>query len=333
MDKIELEGVDSLRHRKNLLAFSGGTDSSALFFLLIRHEIEFDIAIVDYQKRPNSRLETEYAKKLAIKFGKRLFLKECPIKGGNFEKRARECRYSFFEKIIAEHGYDNLITAHQLEDMLEWSLMQLCKGAGLVEMVGMKPIEKREGFYLVRPLLYTPKSAIMDYLKTNEIRYFIDKTNEDISYKRNYFRHKYAKELVNECAAGLSRSFRYLNLDKETLLSKMEPKIFKDLYIFKNTGEDTLNLRYIDYALKRLGYLASSAQKREILRTRKGVLGSKFAVSITKNRIFVSPYVKGKMPKKFKEACRVSRIPPLHRCYIFEKGIDPLEIKKSIASF
>jgi len=47
---------------KNLLAFSGGVDSSALFFILLEKKIPFDIAIVNYHKREQSKKEVEYGK-------------------------------------------------------------------------------------------------------------------------------------------------------------------------------------------------------------------------------------------------------------------------------
>ncbi len=48
---------------------------------------------------------------------------------------------------------DNLITAHQLNDQLEWLLMRLVKGAGLVELLGLAPVVERDGYRVVRPLL------------------------------------------------------------------------------------------------------------------------------------------------------------------------------------
>ena len=52
---------------KNLLAFSGGIDSTALFFMLLEQNIDFDMAIVDYGIRAQSKDEVAYAKELAHK--------------------------------------------------------------------------------------------------------------------------------------------------------------------------------------------------------------------------------------------------------------------------
>ena len=55
----------------NLLAFSAGIDSTALFFLMMEEEILFDIAIVDYNQRLQSKDEVIYATQLAHKYNKK----------------------------------------------------------------------------------------------------------------------------------------------------------------------------------------------------------------------------------------------------------------------
>ena len=57
--------LNLLKSKKNLLAFSAGVDSTALFFLLNDSNIDFDIAIVDYGLREQSKNEVAHAKNLA----------------------------------------------------------------------------------------------------------------------------------------------------------------------------------------------------------------------------------------------------------------------------
>ena len=59
----------------NLLAFSAGVDSTALFFWLVEKNIPFDIAIVNYHTRPTSNEEVAYAKELAKSLIKKFMLK------------------------------------------------------------------------------------------------------------------------------------------------------------------------------------------------------------------------------------------------------------------
>ena len=129
----------AIKESKNLLAFSAGIDSTALFFLLLEDNISFDIAIVDYNLREQSKKEIAYAKELAKTYNKKIFIKEVFLDGSNFEKKARDVRYTFFKEITEEYNYNTLLTAHQLDDKLEWFMMQLSKGAGLYELIGLNP--------------------------------------------------------------------------------------------------------------------------------------------------------------------------------------------------
>ncbi|NPA28128.1 MAG: tRNA lysidine(34) synthetase TilS, partial [Epsilonproteobacteria bacterium] len=176
---IEKNVANFLKTSKNLLAFSGGVDSTALFFILKNLEIEFDIAIVDYALREEAYKEIEYAKSLAKEHNKKIFIKRAPKFSSNFEANAREFRYSFFKEIIKEHNYNSLITAHQLNDKIEWFLMRFSKGAGVSELSGMSKIEREDEFFLVRPLLDISKDELLEFLEKNRIKYFIDKSNFD----------------------------------------------------------------------------------------------------------------------------------------------------------
>ena len=65
---LELQTLELLKGKKNLLAFSGGVDSTALFFLLLKSDIRFDIAIVNYGQREQSKEEVLYAQELSNRY-------------------------------------------------------------------------------------------------------------------------------------------------------------------------------------------------------------------------------------------------------------------------
>ncbi|WP_263832004.1 tRNA lysidine(34) synthetase TilS [Sulfurospirillum oryzae] len=314
--------LTSLRRTKNLLAFSGGGDSTALFFLLLAHNIPFDIAHVNYQTREQSSVEEAYAKRLAEMYHKHLFSFTCKLENANFEHYAREERYTFFEAVIQEHGYENLLTAHHLGDQLEWFLMQLTRGAGLVEMLGMQEVESREHYTLMRPLLHVSKKKLQDYLEEHNITYFNDASNDSFKHLRNKFRHDYATPLIDAYEEGIAKSFAYLEEDRKRLLPH-QPKRLKELFILPKDADDLINIRQIDKILKLLGILVSKAQRDEILKTESCVIGGKIAVCFEKERIFIAPYLKHDMEKHFKEVCRKARIPSKIRPYLYTSGIDP----------
>ena len=313
--------LERLLEKSNLLAFSAGIDSTALFFKMLKKGIEFDIAIVDYGIREQSSEEVAYAKELALSHDKKIFIKKVELSESNFEANARKARYDFFEQIIKENSYENLITAHQLDDRLEWFFMQLGRGAGLVELMGFSEVSQRDGYNLVRPLLSTTKEELLTYLHDNDIKYFIDKSNTDPKYKRNHIREKYTKEFLQEFKDGILKSFNYLENDSKELFKVEIVKKERKLTILKKQSSDLSNIRAIDKEVKKLGLLLSKSSKDEILRQRDIILSDKVVVSFTDELIYICPYVKVTMDKKFKEKCRKDKIPSKVRGYMFKKQL------------
>lgn len=321
MIKLEL---DIKKDEKVLLAFSGGIDSTALFFLLLKNNINFDIAIVNYNLRKQAKDEVTYAKELAQKYNKQCFVEEVNLENySNFEKKARDIRYEYFTKIIKSNSYSYLLTAHQLDDKLEWFLMQLSRGAGLVELLGLQACEKKENYTLLRPLLKVTKEELETYLITNNHKYFIDKTNYDTKYRRNYFRKNYSNPFINEFKNGVNKSFEYLNNDLKSLDISYDAIIKKEeLEVFLLNKDENINIRVIDKSLKKRGFLLSKKTRDEILNKKEVVVSHKVSIAISLNYIFISPFSKKNMDKEFKERCRELKIPKKIRAYLFEKNIN-----------
>ncbi|MEA3384654.1 MAG: tRNA lysidine(34) synthetase TilS [Campylobacterota bacterium] len=300
---------------KNLLAFSGGVDSSALFFILLENNIQFDIAIVDYNQRVQSKDEVIYATQLAHKYNKKCFISTYENKKFS-EKDARDFRYNFFEEIITKESYNSLITAHQLDDKLEWFLMQFTKGAGLSELLSFEEEVKKDNYLLLKPLLSYTKKDLLIYLNNNNIKYFIDHTNQDDKYKRNYFRNNFSNKLLDEFTNGIKNSFQYLEKDKHSLESDHFVKKHDLLSIYKFNGDNNIAIRIIDKEIKKRGILISKATRDEIIKQKEIVISNKIAVSIYQNFIYISPYLTTNMDKKFKEKCRINKIPKNIRAYL-----------------
>ena len=317
--KLHTEG---LTEGKNLLAFSAGIDSSALFFLLLEHNIAFDIAIVDYGLRAQSKTEVAHAKALAKTYGLTCHTVTAPYFDNHFEAQARAFRYNFFEKLITKHHYTTLLTAHQLNDQLEWLLMRLCKGAGVAELVGLEPMSQREGYTLVRPLLGYTKAELLAYLQAHDHPYFVDESNHDTLYERNHFRKAFANPLIETYATGIRRSFDYLREDKRRLEKSYKTLVQEKELIIVKLHTPQAKAKAADVSLKRLGYLLSAAQRQEITNVQSLVIGGKWAVELQDDLLFIAPYVKADMPKGFKEACRVHKIPAKIRPYLYQEGID-----------
>jgi len=318
--------ISHLKEKKNLLAFSAGVDSSALFFLLLENNISFDIALVNYGTRENSHTEEKHVKSLAKKYNLSCHTIQAPKFTTHFEKNARDFRYDFFETLINEHGYDTLLTAHQLNDQLEWLLMRLTKGSGVSELIGLEPVTQRKNYTLIRPLLEHSKDELLEYLETHQYPYFIDESNSDEKYERNKFRKEFSDSLMGEYKEGIRRSFEYLRKDKKSLEKEFETIYAeKELRVIKLHSE-TAKVKAADLALKELGYLLSAPQRLEIEKEDSLVIGGKWVIERQGDQLYISPYVTTDMPKKFKEACRILRVPSKIRSYCFEKNILLAEI-------
>lgn len=299
--------------------------------MLLENNIPFDIALVNYGTRAQSNKEEALALRLAEQYRLEAYTIKAPQWESHFEANARKFRYDFFETLIRKHGYDTLITAHQLNDQLEWFLMRLTKGAGVSELIGLEPKTMRKtkegkSYTLIRPLLEKTKDELLIYLEANNHPYFIDKSNQDQKFERNRFREEFSYPLIVKYHDGIKRSFAYLHKDKERLESGIK-LIFsrEDLRVLKLENSQ-LRGKAADLALKELGYLLSADQRREIDQKENIVIGGKWAIVYQDHRLYIAPFLTITMPKAFKELCRVSSLPIKIRPYCFEKRIKPRKI-------
>ena len=320
--------LDRLSSGANLLAFSHGIDSTALFYILEEAGVKFDLAIVDHNAREQSKFEVESAKELASKFDKKIYIKSVNLGKSNFEKNAREARYEFFGEICQKFGYENLILAHQFDDKFEWFLMQLGKGAGLKELFSMSELEKRERFWLVRPLLNLRKKELQNYLDERGLRYFIDETNLEGKLKRSFVRLNFSEPFLDEYFSGVKKSFEFLEADRQNLLPEIT-KMSDEIFVVKN---DNNVVRGVDMAAKELNVLLSKAQKDELsanlAKQTSVVLSGKIAVGYAVSNLLITPFCKAVMPKIFKEKARILKLPAINRGYLFAKDIQIENLSK-----
>jgi len=323
-----------LKDKKNLLAFSGGADSTALFFLLLKHNIPFDIAIVDYGIREQSKEEVAYAQRLAKSHNLKCYLFKAPKIEHNFEAKAREIRYGFFEELIKEYDYDNLLTAHHLGDRFEWMLMQFCKGAGCAEIAGMQSIQNREFYKLVRPLLHLDKKELLAYLHANEKHYFEDESNLDEDIKRNSFRHKYSVPLLEKYLSGIKKSFDYIDEDRAELIDEIELNGIGDFAYFRSSDNLRADIFAIDKYLKSQLYMLSAGEREALKNSSTVIAGRRFIINQDRGLIFIAPYEqeKNKMDDKFKDECRVLKIEPKLRPYLYKNQSAFLKVKELLSS-
>lgn len=329
-----MTGIDVLhkilelpKHQKFLLGFSGGVDSCALFFLLMGEGISFDIAIVDYGVREQSKEEVLYARQLAQKYSKQIFVLNAPKIEKNFESRARQVRFEFFKKVVRENRYRGLILAHQLNDRIEWLLMQFQKGAGLNTLLGFSFCEKISGIEVFRPLLDVSKEELYRFCSQKKIKFFEDKSNQDDVFLRNRFRKLSA--FLAQNAQGIRSSFEYLREEKNRLYPDVEVKNLGDIRAFVRTGEIG-DLHRIDLECKKMGYMLSARQKQEIIKCQFSCEVHRLVIECNDEKIFIAPKIQCVMDERFRDMARKNKIPKRLRknfYLLWKDKVDEQEIR------
>ena len=182
-----------LKDTKLLLAISGGVDSVVLFHLL--HKLNFNVSLAhcNFKLRgKESDLDEEFIKNLnqissnqifTISFNTEKYAKEHKL---STQIAARELRYNWFQKLITEHKFDYVLTAHHADDNLETFLIHLTRGSGLDGFTGIPKVNGN----IVRPLLAFSREEILNYAKDHDIEWREDASNASNKYIRNKIRHQ-----------------------------------------------------------------------------------------------------------------------------------------------
>lgn len=124
----------------------------------------------------------------------------CPDsnRGEGLESLARKERYEFFRRIAKQVGARYVALAHTRDDQVETVLQRIFRGAGFRGLQGIpigRPLEP--GITLIRPLLKTNKTTVLDYLKDIGQDFRTDESNFSADFTRNRIRHE-LMPLLNE---------------------------------------------------------------------------------------------------------------------------------------
>jgi tRNA(Ile)-lysidine synthase len=175
-----------------LLAVSGGIDSMAMAHLFLKLETKIGIAhcnfcLRDKESDKDEELVKSFSDKNGVPFYTRRFkTKEYSLKNGiSVQMAARELRYTWFEKVRRDNGFDFVAVAHNLNDNIETLLINLIRGTGITGLSGMKPASEK----IIRPLLFALRSDIEDYCSQARITFREDSSNAETRYTRNKIRH------------------------------------------------------------------------------------------------------------------------------------------------
>ena len=193
LDDILKKLDKTIKENETLItATSGGPDSMALLSLLIKLSKTKKITIICAHVNHNLRKESQEEAIMVEKYANEnnLIFEKMEINHyeGNTENYARTQRYNFFEKLIKKYNATYLLTAHHGDDLTETILMRMVRGSSLKGYSGFQEITDKETYKIYRPLITKTKDELLNYVKTNNIPYAVDKTNFSEEYTRNRYR-------------------------------------------------------------------------------------------------------------------------------------------------
>ena len=178
-----------LKESKLLVCVSGGVDSMVLINLLNRLKYNVSIAHCNFNLRDDeSDIDEDFVKNYAITnsipFFSKSFITRIPKH--SMQMAARNLRYKWFYSVLKVEELDYIITAHHLDDSLETFILNLSRASGIEGLAGIKQLND----IIVRPLLIFSKNEILNYAKTNNIKWREDSTNKKNDYQRNQIRNE-----------------------------------------------------------------------------------------------------------------------------------------------
>ena len=267
-----------------LVGVSGGPDSMALLYSLLAltdpMELQLGVAHLNHCLRQSaSDHDEKFVKSVAKKKGVPVFVKKKDIAnkrrktGLSLEEAGREARYHFFNTICRKNFFDKIAVGHHNDDNAEQILLNLFRGSGPAGMVGIPMVRKN----IIRPLIRTSRSEILDYLKSNKIEYVIDQSNADEQFARNNIRH-YLMPLLKQCynpqiSETLNRLSTIARAEEEWINSLVNP-LFEASVI---SSDD----RQMILAVSQLQRFHRAAQRRvlrkAILRVKKDLKRIRFS--------------------------------------------------------
>lgn len=215
MQKLTLD-----KDRKYILTCSFGPDSMCLFELLLEQGYDFVVAHVNFHLREEEQSEVAILKRFCEKNNIKIYIKDfyMPV-GANEEGWARTVRYDYFSELSKELKIEVVLIAHNEDDLLETFLLQKARG-NLVSFYGLKETSHYKECIIVRPLLKYKKSELQHFCDDKKVPYGIDKSNFDVSYKRNKIRKEIVKDMDRQTRDNMIEEIVLMNSKQDKKYEK-----------------------------------------------------------------------------------------------------------------
>ena len=220
----------------------------ALLDMARKKNVYLEVGHVNYHHRDSAdrdeKIARKYCREHGIKFHKKDFVDESLT--GNFQHKAREFRYRYFNDLCKKNNLDEVLIAHNMDDFIETYYMQKDKGLG-VSYYGIKERNNLYGANVYRPLLDSEKKELKEYCDRHNIVYGIDESNLKDEYTRNRIRHSKVEKMSSADKKKLyekiikentARENRIIEVRDYLLNNSLDPKEFRKIKNLKDFMHD-----------------------------------------------------------------------------------------------
>src|SRR3990170_2942083 len=247
-----------------VVGVSGGPDSVALLNIL--HSINsaknlhfrFYVAHLNHQLRgKSSEDDAQFVENLSKELSLPFILKNVNIQEianqtkRSIEETARIERYKFFTESSQKYNASAVAIGHTADDNAETILHRIIRGTGISGLEGIpvkRPLTPDSTIQIVRPLLFTWRREIIDYLGKEQQNYRTDVSN----YETTCFRNKIRLELIPLLEKQFNPNIKNTLVQlcqifsaNNEYLSPEAKKILKDSTIESTEGSYTLDTHFL----------------------------------------------------------------------------------------
>ena len=252
--------ISDNRDQKLLLAVSGGVDSMVMLDLSIKANLSIAVAHVNHGMRgSDSDADEILVRDICAEYGIvfHSYSLNANVKSlKNFQGRARDVRYRWWNELCDVEGYSYILTAHHSTDSVETFLLNLTRGSGIRGLSSIPSVNQN----ILRPLSGFTKNQVLAYADLHHIGYREDNSNQESKYKRNEIRNKWIpflrssdpniEKAISKSIANLTKEQALLNslvldiISKNSVINKYGYQLIRLNELINNYNIDMSQLLY-----------------------------------------------------------------------------------------
>ncbi len=221
------------------VCLSGGADSVSLLLGMLNIADEFSLKICACHfnhliRGDDSDNDELFCKQLCSDLSVKLYCGRDDVPSFaktykmSLEEAARECRYSFFQRILEKSYIDFCATAHNMNDDAETLILNLLRGSSTDGAASISPYNGN----ILRPMLKITREEVEEFITSVSQDYVTDTTNFSNEYTRNYVRNVVFPKLQEINPSFVNAFSKYIDsarTDRDYFENLIQEKLTCDL--------------------------------------------------------------------------------------------------------